>query len=247
VRGAADAHERLAEDVAEAVAGGVDPVAGQQRGLGELLAAEVGRVLALDEPGDVDQPHGLAGGERRDRRGVDRHRRLDRVGQRVGRGGRQLGGRLRGREVRVVDDDRGADVAGVRHARRGAVDPRHLRRAQRRRDRRGAGAVAADAGERLGDVDHAAAAEGDDQLGVADRVVELGGQRVDEAGPDVVDGARALDHVGRRRLRALGRQQDVGVAQEIRGVVDGTAPEADRALAVVPGEVHALDPTHMSV
>ena len=75
---------------------------------------------------------------------------------------------------------------------------RHLGRAQGRRDRGGVGA--ARGGQRLGDVDHAPAAERHEQLAL-DGVEQVAGDLVDAPGRHVVHGGGAGDDGGRRRLR----------------------------------------------
>ena len=152
------ADERLRHHVVQPEAGAVDRVAREQRAERELVAVGLGAGERADEPAGR-----VVRGERRDRVARGRARSLDRVAERVERAGRQLGHRLGRRQRRVVDDDRAA------HARRRLVDAlgvpvpaRHLRPRQRGRDRHRPRAVAARRGDRLGHVDHAAAAERDD-------------------------------------------------------------------------------------
>jgi len=53
--------------------------------------------------------------------------------------------------------------------------------------------------------------------------------------------AREAGELGRHRLGAGGRQEREAAAERLRGVGDGTAPEVDRALAVLPGEPFLRD------
>ena len=90
--------------------------------------------------------------------------------------------------------------------------------------------------QRLGDVDHAPAAERDEQL-AADRLAQVAGDLVDASGRHVVDGRGAGDD-GRGRGGGAGRgEQGVAVAEQVRGIGQRAAPEAHDALAVAPGEV----------
>ena len=102
----AEPHERLREHVVQAVDGRVDRVAGQQRGERERVA--VGAAGA--RPGADDQPRRLERRQRRDRVGARRARALGGVAERVERAGGQLGLGLGGRQRRVVDHDRRAHV-----------------------------------------------------------------------------------------------------------------------------------------
>ena len=103
---AGEAREGLCQHVVQAVAGGVDDVAGQQRAERQRVA-----VVVLGQ-----QARRLVGGKHRHRRRARRQRALDRVAERIGRRGREVGLRLRGAQGRVVDDDPRA------HPRRGGVD-----------------------------------------------------------------------------------------------------------------------------
>jgi hypothetical protein len=98
-------------------------------------------------------------------------------------------------------------------ARGAAVDAGHLGARQRGRDRHRHLRAAARPRQRLGGVDHAAAAERHDPL-ARDRAEQLAGQLVDVALAEHVHARRALDHARRHRRGALGGQQRVALAAE---------------------------------
>ncbi len=253
---AGHADEGLGEDVVQAEAGGVDHVAGEQRAERERLA-----VRLLRRPAGGDQPRGLVGGERGDRVRAHGARAFDGVAEGVGRArGELLHGLGRG-ERRVEDHHRGAHARGrLVDAGRVPVAGGHLRPRQRRRDghrphlaaRRdvaGRDARARRRGERLGDVDHATAAQRDQPV-AADRRQQPGRQLVDLAAADLVHGPGAGGDPRRGGRRAWRRQQRVAGPAEVRDRVLG-GPEADRPLAVDPLEaMRQLEPrttsTHSS-
>ena len=215
----------------QAVAGRVDHVAGQERAERERFA------VGLLAQRAREQPRAVVGGERRHRVGERRARPLDRVAERVERARGQVGERLRGGEVRVVDHDpRAHGRRALVGARGAAVDAGHLGARQRRRDRHRDLRAAAGGRQRLRRVDDAAAAERDDPL-ARHRAQQLAGQFVDVALAEHVHARRALHHARRHRRRALGGQQRVALAAErLDRVGDRPAPEADRPLSVPPGE-----------
>ena len=92
------------------------------------------------------------------------------MGEGVHRAGPQPRLGQAGHRPEIGDHQVGAHERGdaVLGARRQAVDPGHLRARERRRDRRHRGA--GDGGDRLGGVDHAAAAEGDEARRAGGRV-----------------------------------------------------------------------------
>ena len=72
---------------------------------------------------------------------------------------------------------------------------------------------------------------------------QLAGHVLDQPVRHVVHGRRRLDHVRRQLRRALGRQQRVaGPAEHVDRLGHHPAAEADRALAVVPGEAGRAHP-----
>jgi hypothetical protein len=79
------------------------------------------------------------------------------------------------------------------------VGARHLGGAERGRDRGHAHRRPGDRGQRLGDVDDASAAEGDEQP-AGDGVAQLGRDLADVAGADVVDGRGAARRARARRV-----------------------------------------------
>ena len=112
--------------------------------------------------------------------------------------------------------------------------PRHLRRAQRRRDR---GRVRAAGGrERLGDVDHAPAPQCHEQVAL-DGVQQIARHLVDAPGRRVVHGSGSGDDRRRGLLGPRRRDQHVAVVEQVWRLGQGAAPEAHEPLAVAPGEV----------
>ena len=75
--------------------------------------------------------------------------------------------------------------------------------------------------------------------GVAGGRQQVGGEVVDAPGGDEQHLPRRRPERGRGREPALCRQQQVALAEQARGVAERAATEADRAVAVAPGEVVA--------
>src|SRR5215218_9076495 len=232
-------HERLREHVVQAVEGRVDRVAGQQRGERERVA--VGAAAA--RPGAGDQTRGLERGERRNGVRARRARALGGVAERVQGARGQLGLGLGGRQQRVVDHHGGTDVDRARRrARRLAVHARHLGAGERGGDRHRARRAARGAGERLRDVDHAAAAERDDPV-LGDRAEQLAGELVHAPGRHVDDRVGGLDDLRRGGVGPLGREKGVARPTEHADGLGGRpAAEADHPLAVLPGEAPSIHP-----
>ena len=225
-----EAHERLGHDVVQAVPRDVGGPAGEQGAESQAVAVRAGPAKAGGQ-----LPDGAMRDQRRRGIRADGQRRLDRVGQRIERAGRQPRLGLGGREPRVVDDHVGPHPRRRRvHADRVAVPARHLgggerggrrRHAPRRVGRR----------QRLGDVDHAAPADG--EQGVArHRSAQPGRDLVHATGRHVVDGRGALDERGRALAPPRRGEQHVADPDLLGHVREGAAAEADHALAVLPAK-----------
>ena len=203
-RDAGDAHERLREHVVQAERRSSrsrsPPAARRAR-------ARRGRARRAD-PAGGDQPRGLVRGERRDRVRAHRARPLDGVAERVERARGELRHGLGGGERRVEDHDRGAHARGGRRRRRAACRcPRVISAPDSvvgtSPSRRDVATPARAAAERLGDVDHAPAAQRDEPV-AADRRQQPGGERRRPGPrPTIVHRARGRDDVRRGRRRAL--------------------------------------------
>jgi hypothetical protein len=226
------AHQRLREHVVEPVAGRVDRVAGEQRAEREALA--VG--LARPGEGGGDAPRRLERDQRGHRVRAPCARALGRVAERVERARGQRGHGLRRGELRVVDDHGRTDPRRVLRRAPGAPVPvRHLGARERGRHRHRL-LAAPGRDERLGHVDHPAAAERHHAV-AGDRPEQVAGQLVHVPPAYAVHRRGVLGHVRRGRGRALrGQQYVAGPAEQPDGVVGRARAEADEPLAVLPGE-----------
>ncbi len=243
VADAGEPHERLGEHVVQAVDGRVDRVAGQQR---RRAPARRGPARRSRAEGAGDQPRRLERGQRRDRVGARRARPLGGVPERVQRARGQLGLRLGGRQRGVVDDDRaGARWRRPRARRRRCRCTRvisapesvvgiAIARAAPREARR----------ERLRDVDHAAAAERDDAV-VRDRAraARRPARRPARARPRAPPPAASTTSGRARRGPARSSAaRSPGPPSTPTASAAAPAAEADRPLAVLPGESLAARP-----
>ena len=228
------AHERLREHVVQAEAGRVERVAAEQRAEAERVA--VGLAARGNAPGD--QPRGLAA------------RRGRRPGCRAARTAPRPRARARSARSRPApstgcDADSAGSLTTTEGRTRGVAGstPRgvpvpagHLRARQRRRDRHRA-RTPPGGGQRLGHVDHPPAAERHEP--VAARPRRAGRRRASSTSPCPTwcTCAAAIATCGARLRRPLGGQQrEARPAEQVHGLVDRPAAEADQAVTVAPGE-----------
>ena len=208
----------------------------------ELLAADARRILALDQPGDVDEPDRLARGQRR-----DRSRRRSSTGASTAWASALADDAASSETGWEADRSGSLMTIAARTLRAVASWPAGLRwirvisaalsvvgiAAARTPSRVPASALATSTTRPPPSATISSAPP--------TALWRSAAQLVDEARADVVDGARAGDEIGRRGFGALGGQQGVALAQQLRRVGDRAAAEADRPLAVLPREVHGVD------
>ena len=228
VPGGGEAHERLRQDVVQAVAAAVDRVARQQRAERELVAVGIVGVASPMRRA-ASRPASAGTGEARVVAGPSAAwpSAFAALAASAAAGCEALSA---GSLTTIAGRTPGSDRVG---ARRAAVDGGHLGGAERRRDRGDRGRPAARR-ERLRRVDDAPAAERDERSpsispssSPASSSTRPGGTR--ETTP------RALRELGAVE-RPASRQQRVAAAERVERAGERATTEVDRALAVAPDE-----------